>query len=321
MNQRDEVIKLARSWIGLKESDGSYKKLIDIYNGYKGKLPRGLKMQYNWSWCACTWSALAIKLGYTDIMPIEISCGELINQAKKMNVWKEDDSYIPSPGDAVLYDWDDNGKGDCVGWPDHVGVVERVSKSSGYFVVIEGNYGNTVKRRTVNIDGKGIRGFITPKYKGNVDVSSPELEKDIKKVALEVISGSWGDGKEREEFLGKAGYDYKEVQKVVNAILNGDLKAEPENADQNQPIEKRVMTSVVPKEHSNETKGIYTTTANLYCRNGAGTNKKALCLIPKGTKVKSFGFYTTVSKKKWIVVEVIIKGTLYQGYCHEDYLK
>ena len=41
-------------------------------------------MEYSWPWCACTWSALAIKLGYTDIMPIEISCPELIIAAKKM---------------------------------------------------------------------------------------------------------------------------------------------------------------------------------------------------------------------------------------------
>lgn len=123
MRSRQKVVDLVKSWEGKKESNGTHKSIIDIYNGYKGKLPRGIKMKYDWSWCACTWSALAIKLGYTAIMPIEISCGYLIDAAKKLGVWKENDDYIAQPGDAVLYDWDDSGKGDNTGWPDHVGVI------------------------------------------------------------------------------------------------------------------------------------------------------------------------------------------------------
>ena len=91
---RAAVVNLVNSWEGLKESDGSHKKIVDIYNSYKGLLPRGLKMKYNWSWCACTWSALAIKLGYTSVMPIEISCYYLIEAAKKMGIWIEDDGAI-----------------------------------------------------------------------------------------------------------------------------------------------------------------------------------------------------------------------------------
>lgn len=214
MRDRNKVVDLARSWIGKNEKDGSYKTIIDIYNSYKGKFPRGIKMQYSWSWCACTWSALAIKLGYTDIMPIEISCGELIKRAKDMGIWKENDAYVPSPGDAVLYDWDDDGKGDNTGWPDHVGVVESVAKSANSFIVIEGNYQNSVKRRTMKINGKYIRGFITPKY-DKVTTST----KDLTKVAKDVIAGKYGNGKDRINNLKKAGYDYEAVQKEVNKLL------------------------------------------------------------------------------------------------------
>ena len=52
---RQKVVALARSWIGKNESDGSFKSIIDIYNSYEGTLPRGIKMQYDWAWCACTW--------------------------------------------------------------------------------------------------------------------------------------------------------------------------------------------------------------------------------------------------------------------------
>lgn len=125
VKSRQVVIDLIRSWEGKNEADGSYKDIIDIYNSYTGKFPRGTKMQYNWAWCACTWSALAIKLGYTDIIPIEISCGYLIEAAKKMGVWKENDGFIPAPGDAILYDWDDKGVGENTGWPEHVGVDRK----------------------------------------------------------------------------------------------------------------------------------------------------------------------------------------------------
>lgn len=78
---RQAVADLVNSWVGKNEADGSYKTIIDIYNGYKGAFPRGTKMDYSWPWCACTWSAAAIKLGYTPIMPIEISCYYLIEAA------------------------------------------------------------------------------------------------------------------------------------------------------------------------------------------------------------------------------------------------
>ena len=164
---RQAVVDLAKSWIGKNEADGSYKTIIDIYNSYTGAMPRGTKMLYSWAWCACTWSALAVKLGYTDIMPIEISCYYLIERAKSMGIWVENDGYTPKPGDAILYDWNDGSNYanyDNTNAPDHVGVVESVNTSAGTFTVIEGNKSNAVGRRTVAINGRYIRGFICPKY-------------------------------------------------------------------------------------------------------------------------------------------------------------
>lgn len=159
---RSAVVSLAQSWVGKKESDGSYKMIIDLYNSFMGALPRETKMEYGWPWCACTWSALAIKLGYTDIMPIEISCYYLIEAAKKMGIWVENDAYTPKPADAILYDWDDSGAGDNTGTPDHIGVVEKVEGS--LITVIEGNYSNAVKKRVLEVNGRYIRGYICPKY-------------------------------------------------------------------------------------------------------------------------------------------------------------
>lgn len=314
MRSRSEVVKIATSWLGKKESDGSFKVIIDTYNSFNGKLPRGIKMQYSWPWCACTWSAIAIALGYTDIMPIEISCGELIKKAKEMGCWQENDGYIPLPGDGILYDWDDDGCGDNTGWPDHIGVVDYVNKDSGYMTVIEGNYSDSVKKRSVLINGKYIRGFIVPKYT-NVPIpnTKPTITKDVETVAREAIIGLWGNNPQRKEAFEKNGIDSKAVQAKINEILNTPSK--------NASSAPGIVTTCHAKYKDEKLAGSYKTTANLHCRNDAGTNKKSLCLIPKGTKVKTYGFYNVNGGFKWLLIQAVVYGITYVGFSHEKYLK
>lgn len=316
MSNRQEVVSLAYSWVGLKKSDKSYMKIIDIYNSQK-KFPRGLKMQPSWSWCACTWSALAIALGYTDIMPVEISCGELVELAKKMGIWKENDGYIPMPGDAILFDWDDNGKGDDIGWPDHIGTVVEVNQSAGYFTTVEGNYQGAVKCRTVNINGRYIRGFIAPKYSDNEYIPfERDSNLNVTQLAYEVIAGHWGSGDERVKRLNEAGFDAKKIQSQVNKILKANASEKVESGSLDQPYNKRVISNCKATDHTGSIAGMYKTTANLYCRTDAGTNKKALCLIPKGTEVFVNGDHT----RNWYVVTSILDQVYYKGFCHREYL-
>ena len=81
-----------------------------------------------------------------------------------MGIWVENDAYVPDPGDAILYDWDDNGVGDCTGWPDHIGTVETVNRNTGVMTIIEGNFNDAVQRRTIKVNARYIRGYICPKY-------------------------------------------------------------------------------------------------------------------------------------------------------------
>ena len=322
MYSRQKVVDLVNSWEGKKESDGSFKSIIDIYNS-TAPFPRSTKMLYSWEWCACTWSALAKKLGYTPIMPVEISCYYIIEEAKKMGCWQENDAYVPSPGDAVLYDWQDNGVGDNTGNPDHIGTVIEVYKSAGYMVVMEGNYSNSVKKRTLSINGKFIRGFITPKYTNNI-VSTPTQEtgKSVETVAREVIAGKWGTGAERKKALEAKGYNYTEVQNKVNEILNGSaVKPSTPTQPQEQPTSKKVTATCSAKNFNKSIAGTYITTADLYMRNDAGTNKKALVVIPKNTKVQCYGYYNVSNGAKWYYIQVTIDGVQYTGFSHSGYLK
>lgn len=319
---RQKVVDLVKSWEGKKESDGSFKNIIDIYNS-TAPFPRNTKMQYNWAWCACTWSALAKKLGYTAIMPVEISCYYIIEEAKRMGCWKEDDAYVPSPGDAVLYDWQDNGVGNNTGNPDHIGTVIEVYESAGYMVVMEGNYSNSVKKRTLSINGKFIRGFITPKYTDNT-VSAPVqgAGKSVETVAREVIAGKWGTNPDRKKTLEAKGYNYTEVQNKVNEILNGSaVKPSTPAQPQEQPVSKKVTATCSAKNFNKSFAGTYVTTTDLYMRNDAGTNKKALVLIPKNTKVQCYGYYNVSNGAKWYYIQVTIDGVQYTGFSHSGYLK
>lgn len=178
---REKIVAQARSWIGCKESDGSHNQIIDVYNADK-PLPRGYKVSYTDAWCATFVSACAIKCGATDIIPKECSCNKMIELFKRLGCFVENDAHVPAPGDIMFYDWDDTGKHDNVGQSDHVGIVEAVSGST--VTVIEGNYSNACKRRTMKVDGKYIRGYGVPKYDDepatSVTVSLPILKKGSK---------------------------------------------------------------------------------------------------------------------------------------------
>lgn len=156
-----KVVAQANAWLGLKESDGSYKVILDTYNS-QSELPRGHKMNTSDAWCAATVSAVAVKLGYTDIIPTECSCGKMIEKLKAIGSWVEKDDYVPSPGDLCFYDWEAPATGENTGAPDHVGIVEGVIL--GDIIVIEGNYSNSVKRRFIPVNYRYIRGFGVPKY-------------------------------------------------------------------------------------------------------------------------------------------------------------
>ena len=316
---RSEVVNLVNSWVGKNEADGSYKSIIDLYNS-KPPFPRNTKMEYGWAWCACTWSAIAKALGYTAIMPVEISCYYLIEEAKKMGCWQESDGYVPNIGDAVLYDWDDTGAGDNTGNPDHVGTVTYVNKDAGYFVVTEGNASNMVKKRTVSINGRFIRGFITPHYDSTGTVTEPVQGggKSVDTVAHEVIAGQWGNGSARTANLTK-GYDPVAVQHRVNEILNGSA-AEPEAVTPNQPTANKVTATAYASKFDKSLAGTYKTSANLYIRNDAGTNKKALAVIPAGTRCNCYGYYTPFNGTNWLLIQVDINGTQYTGFSSARYL-
>ena len=158
---RSNVVSIMKGWLGWSEANGKHKKIVDIYNNHK-PLARGYKVQYTDEWCATAVSAAFIKAGLTDIGFTECSCNRMIDLYKAKGRWEERDSYAPKIGDILMYDWQDNGIGDNVGSADHVGLVAAINGTR--LTIIEGNKNESVSYRSINANGKYIRGYCLPDY-------------------------------------------------------------------------------------------------------------------------------------------------------------
>lgn len=214
MAKASEIIKVAQSWIGKKESDGSHKEIIDIYNSHK-PLARGYKVKYTDSWCATFISALAIKCGATDIIPTECSCQKMIALFDKLGVWVENESRTPNVGDIIFYDYQDNGSGDNKGWADHVGIVEKAANDK--VTVIEGNISEKVGRRVINVNARYIRGYAVPKYEKEV-VAAPTTQKGETYKMQTLQRGSTGnDVTIFESIMKKMGYYEGKIDTVFGS--------------------------------------------------------------------------------------------------------
>lgn len=166
---RNTVANIMNEWkaAGLKESDGSHMKIVNIYNSHK-PLARNYKVKQKDSWCATTVSAAFIEaenrtgIKFTSIIGTECSCQRQIELMKKLKSWQENDAYVPKVADIIYYDWDDNGVGDDTGWSDHVGLVVSISKNN--MTVVEGNKADKVGSRKISVNAKNIRGFGVPNF-------------------------------------------------------------------------------------------------------------------------------------------------------------
>ena len=69
--------------------------------------------------------------------------------------------------------------------------------------------------------------------------------------------------------------------------------------------------------------GTYTVTAGsgLHIRSGAGTTKASLTVLPKGTTVRSYGYYTLAGGVKWLYIQVTYQGIQYTGFSSSQYLR
>ena len=162
--QRQKIVSIALKYEGVKKGSAEHHELIDTFNEWK---PDGYTAHYSDYWCAEAATAWIYLAGLTKLVRGSASCVVFINKAKADGIWVENDGYSPDEGDFILYDWDDGSnyaKTDNKNSPEHIGIV--IANNGKTITVLEGNMGSPshVGRRTININGRYIRGFICPKY-------------------------------------------------------------------------------------------------------------------------------------------------------------
>lgn len=160
---RQQVCNIINGWVGATKGSAKHLEILSTYNGH-APLARGYKVQVNDAYCATTVSAAYIKAGIADYTGTECGVEKFVNVAQAKGIWEENDAHVPKLGESVVYDWDDNGVGDNKGYSDHIGIVTQVNGASS-FTVTEGNMsGGKVGTRTMQVNGKYIRGFICPDF-------------------------------------------------------------------------------------------------------------------------------------------------------------
>lgn len=200
---RQKVADIINAWVGATKGSAKHREILEIYNGHK-PLARGYKMQVKDAYCAATVSAAYIKAGIAEYTGTECGVEKFVQIAKSKGIWVENDAHFCHVGGACVYDWDDDGKGDCTGAGDHIGIVTQVNSAAGTFVVTEGNMsGGKVGKRTMAINGKYIRGFICPNFadiakklggssSGTATTSGPTIYTVRSGDTLSKIAGTYG---------------------------------------------------------------------------------------------------------------------------------
>ena len=159
---RQKVANIINAWVGATKGSAKHLETLEIYNTHR-PLARGYTVKVTDAYCATTASAAYIKAGIAEYTGTECGVEKYTLVAKGLGIWVEDDAHTPKIGDACVYDWDDNGVGDCTGAGDHIGIV--TATGGGKFTVTEGNMsGGKVGKRTMAVNGKYIRGFICPDF-------------------------------------------------------------------------------------------------------------------------------------------------------------
>lgn len=175
---------------------------------------------------------------------------------------------------------------------DTLAALKKFQKENG--LTVDGIYGSASKAK------------LTVLY--NAATGTTTATKTTEEVAKEVIAGKWGNGDERKNKLEAAGYNYSTIQKKVNELLKSETTTSTTTTD------KTTTTNVDYAESFNKSIAkTYTTTNNLNLRAGASKNKTVITVIPKGSKVTCYGYYTG----NWYYVQY---GN-YTGFCSKDYLK
>lgn len=182
---------------------------------------------------------------------------------------------------------------------------------------------------------------------GSMDKISVKTEADCSSLARACIIqatgkdvGNFNTANEADVLEGSGLFEKRVEVKSSDDVYNGDVmvtktkghtvivvSGRSRQANTNtQPTKPQTSSAAVkatkPADYGPDKAiaGTYVATANVHIRNGAGTSNASMAVIPKGTRCRNYGYYSTSSGTRWLYVEVSINGRTYVGFVSGKYL-
>jgi hypothetical protein len=201
-----QIIERAKAEIGVHEAppNSNNVKYNTWYYGHPVSGP-----EYPWCAVFISWLFKAEQ----GLCPRTASCVNML-------AWFEKKRQIvnkPQAGDIVFFKYNTNNRR-----TNHVGLVVSVSDDGRTINTIEGNTsissqdngGKVMQRNRYS----NIVAYARPAYQQGT-LTNITNHKPLEEIAAEVIAGKWGMGNDRRQRLTNAGYNYQEIQQLVNKIL------------------------------------------------------------------------------------------------------
>lgn len=99
---------------------------------------------------------------------------------------------------------------------------------------------------------------------------------------------------------------------------------EPEKEEETiitPPKSNRVTSLKAAKSKDKELNGSYKLIDDEALYHGPGAFYNKMVVLPAGSKVRNYGFYTEVNDEKWLYVQITYQGVTYSGFCPEESLE
>ena len=207
---RNQMVELFARYQGAQRGSARHRDLVNTFNRVR---PHGQVMNYTAPWCATAVTAIAIKGGYKPSnYPMGYNCSGMIDDARRLGMWEENDNFIPRKADLIIYYWSAPA-GNCNAGSSHIGQIISVNKTEKTMTVREGNKGSgVVDTRTVPFGWRYIRGFITPRY-----------TKKVKAYTYKPTKPYSGELPTDDVYYGKKNSNVKKLQEFLNWCCNEKL--------------------------------------------------------------------------------------------------
>lgn len=129
----------------------------------------------------------------------------------------------------------------------------------------------------------------------------------------------WTQRRKKADGNWEQGKGYKFLGFIYNPAVEDP--AAPAVAKPVTPAQKKAQGAA--QSFDKALTGTYEVTpeTGLHIRSGAGAGKTSLTVLPQGTKVYNYGYYSQAEGVKWLYVQTTHGGFTYTGFCAEQFLR